>query len=56
MRETYIRVNVEDKYLYGALDSTGQMIDFLLTARRDDAAAKRFLPRVIEASGDGMPR
>jgi IS6 family transposase len=39
--ETYIRVKGEDKYLYRALDSTGQTIDFLLTAKRDRAAAKR---------------
>ena len=46
----------EDKYLYRALDSTGQTIDFLLTAKRDTAAAKRFLRRAIEASGNAMPR
>jgi len=38
--ETYIKVKGEDKYLYRALDSTGQTIDFLLTAKRDMAAAK----------------
>jgi IS6 family transposase len=54
--ETYIKVQGEDKYLYRALDSTGQTIDFLLTARRDTAAAKRFLRRAIDASGNGMPR
>ena len=32
--ETYIRVKGEDKYLYRALDTTGQTIDFLLTAKR----------------------
>ena len=47
----------EDKYLYRALDSTGQTIDFLLTAKRDAAAAKRFLRKAIEASsGNAMPR
>ena len=54
--ETYIRVKGEDRYLYRALDSTGQTIDFLLTAKRDTAAAKRFLRRAIEASGNAMPR
>jgi IS6 family transposase len=54
--ETYIKVKGEDKYLYRALDSTGQTIDFLLTARRDMAAAKRFLCRAIDASGNAMPR
>ena len=44
------------KYLYRALDSTGQTIDFLLTALRDAAAAKRFLRGAIDASGNGMPR
>ena len=29
--ETYINVKGEDEYLYRALDSTGQTIDFLLT-------------------------
>jgi transposase-like protein len=32
------------------------MIDFLLTAKRDTAAAKRFLRRAIGASGNAMPR
>jgi IS6 family transposase len=54
--ETYIKVKGEDKYLYRALDSTGQTIDFLLTAKRDAAAAKRFLRRAIDASGNPMPR
>ena len=54
--ETYIKVKGEDKYLYRALDSTGQTIDFLLTAKRDTAAAKRFLRKAIEASGNPMPR
>ena len=41
--ETYIKVKGKDRYLYRAVDSTGQTIDFLLTAKRDTAAAKRFL-------------
>ena len=54
--ETYIKVKGEDKYLYRALDSTGQTIDFLLTAKRDTAAAKRFLRKAMDASGNPMPR
>jgi IS6 family transposase len=38
------------------LDSTGQTIKFLLTAKREKAAAKRFLVKAIEASGNPMPR
>jgi transposase-like protein len=30
--ETYIKVKGKDRYLYRAVDSTGQTIDFLLTA------------------------
>ena len=41
-----------DSAAFGA----GQTIDFLLTAKRDTAPAKRFLRRAIEASGNPMPR
>ncbi len=54
--ETYIRIKGQDRYLYRAVDSTGQTIEFLLTAKRDAAAAKRFLVKAIEASGNAMPR
>src|SRR2546423_14958387 len=54
--ETYIKGKGEDKYLYRALDSTGQTIDFLLTAKRVTAAAKRFLLRAIDAPGNPLPR
>ena len=40
--ETYMKVKGQDRDLYRAVDSTGQTIDFLLTAKRDAAAAKRF--------------
>ena len=42
--------------MYRALDSTGQTIDFLVAAIRDTAAAKRFLRKAIDASGNPMPR
>src|ERR1700719_2093127 len=54
--ETYIKVNGEEQYLYRAMGSTGQTIEFLLTARRDTAPAKRFLRKAIEASDNPMPR
>ncbi len=40
--ETYIKVKGQWKYLYRAVDSTGNMIDFLLCAKRDSQAAERF--------------
>ncbi|CNH57632.1 transposase [Yersinia pekkanenii] len=39
MDETYIKVKGQWKYLYRAVDTAGQTIDFLLTAKRDAAAA-----------------
>jgi transposase, IS6 family len=45
--ETYIRVKGRWTYLYRAVDSRGQTIDFLLAARRDTAAAKRFFRKAI---------
>ncbi len=38
------------------MDSTGQTIDFLLTDRRDAAAAKRFIQRALQTEGNSMPR
>ena len=35
--ETYTKVKGQDRYLYRAVDSTGQTIDFLLSAKRDAA-------------------
>jgi putative transposase len=49
--ETYIRVKGEWKYLYRAVDKTGQTIDFLLTEHRDEKAAKRFLTKAIRRHG-----
>jgi transposase-like protein len=45
--ETYIKVAGQWKYLYRAVDRAGDMVDFLLTAKRDMAAARRFLERAI---------
>ena len=47
MDETYILVSGQWKYLYRAVDAQGQTIDFLLSAKRDAAAARRFLERAI---------
>ena len=45
--ETYIKVKGEWKYYYRAVDKEGNTIDFLLTAKRDTKAAKRFLVKAI---------
>jgi transposase-like protein len=54
--ETYIKVKGQEKYLYRAVDSTGQTIDFLLTAKRDAAAAKRFFRKIFRSSCNPIPR
>ena len=52
MDETYIRVKGQWKYLYRAVDTEVQTIDFLLTARRDAAAALGFFRKAIRQHGD----
>lgn len=52
MDETYIRVRGQWKYLYRAVDTEGQTIDFLLTAKRDTAAALRFFRKAIRQHGE----
>ena len=38
------------------MDSTGQTIDFLLSAKRDTASAKRFFEKVFSSSSNPIPR
>jgi putative transposase len=45
--ETYVRVRGHWRYLYRAVDKAGHTIDFLLTERRDERAALRFLTKTI---------
>jgi putative transposase len=51
MDETYIKVKGQWRYLYRAVDKTGQTIDFLLTEQRDEQAATRFLTKAIRRHG-----
>ena len=51
MDETYIKVKGVWKYLYRAVDKEGKTVDFLLTARRDKAAAMRFFDKAMKANG-----
>lgn len=54
--ETYIKVKGKDKYLYRAVDSNGNTLDFLLRAKRDAAAAKRFFCKTLQATHTPEPR
>ena len=51
MDETYIKVAGQWKYLYRAADKAGDTVDFFLTAKRDKAAAQRYLERAINLHG-----
>src|SRR6476646_1686242 len=51
--ETYIRVKGKWVYLCRAVDSTGATVDFLLSAKRDAAAAERFLTKAL--GGENHP-
>jgi transposase-like protein len=52
MDETYIKVKGVWKYLYRAVDKHGKTVDFLLTAKRDMTAAKRFFDKAMGTNGD----
>ena len=54
--ETYVRVKGRWTYLYRAVDSRGQTIDFLLSAKRDTAAAKRFFRKALAQPHTVNPR
>ena len=49
--ETYVKVTGQWKYRYRAVDRQGDTVDFLFSAKRDLAAARRFLERAIGLHG-----
>jgi putative transposase len=51
MDETYIKVKGKWMYLYRAVDKHGKTLDFMLSRRRDKAAARLFFRRAIAANG-----
>ena len=54
--ETYIRVKGRWCYLYRAIDSTGAMIDFVLSGLRDAATAKRLFRKALTDPSHPQPR
>src|SRR5437764_4192692 len=54
--ETYCRVAGKWTYLYRAVDSNGDTIDFLLSPTRDALAAKHFFQKALRAPGHPRPR
>ena len=51
MDETYIKVKGQWTYLYRAIDKYGNTVDFMLSKRRDEAAATAFFEQAIEDNG-----
>ena len=49
--ETYLKIKDQWVYLYRAVDKAGRTVDFLLSRRRDIAAAKRFFSRATKQHG-----
>ena len=52
--ETY-KVGKSCKYLYRAVDKEGNTIEFMLSAKRDVTAAKRFFKKVMRAEHRRLP-
>ena len=54
--ETYVRVAGNWTYLYRAVDSAGDTIDFTLSPKRDQTAAELFLRLALSGTGGVRPR
>ena len=54
MDEAYVKVKGKWVYLYRAIDKHGKTLDFMLSKRRNNAAATRFFVRALEVNG--LPR
>ena len=51
MDETYIKVKGKWMYYYRAIDKFGKTLDFMLSEKRDEAAATAFFKRAIQNNG-----
>src|SRR3954453_14518790 len=54
--ETYIKVKGQWMYLYRAVDSDSNTVEFMLSQSRDGQAAKRFFRRALRARHTIAPR
>jgi transposase-like protein len=53
--ETYVKAVKKSKYLYRGVDSTGNTIEFMPSAKRDVSAARRFLRKMMKAEQGRLP-
>jgi transposase-like protein len=54
--ETYIKIKKQWSYLYRAVDSEGNTLDFRLSATRDAKAAEQFFRKALRAPHTAPPR
>jgi len=54
--ETYIKVKGKWKYHYRAINSEGNTLEFMLSAKRDKKAAMRFFKKALKAKHNQQPR
>lgn len=50
--ETYIKVGGQSKYLYRGVGKAGNTVDFVLRARRDKLASRRYFEKAIAHNGE----
>ena len=53
--EVFVKIQGEQRYLWRAVDQDGDVLDILVTKRRDKRAAKRFFRKVLKGQGE-VPR
>jgi transposase, IS6 family len=56
MDETYIKIKGKEAYLYRAVDSEGNTIDFYVSKNRDKKSAKKFFEKALRAIHNKQPR
>jgi len=54
--ETYIKIKTPWTYLYRAVDSQGNTIEFFLSPTRDTEAAKRFFLKALHSTAASAPQ
>jgi transposase-like protein len=54
--ETYVKIKGKWCYLYRAVDSRGNTVDFMLSPTRNKIAAKRFFKRALKSFHNKVPR
>ena len=51
MDKTYVKVSGRWRYIYRAINREGNLLDSMLSERRDKLAARRFLRRLLDSAG-----